>query len=809
MTRPISVLSVTKSTGGTSFYNRTLMAGLERLGGGGRFTTHSLCLSENAESYAAGLAAQGLSAEAFPMSRYAIDPGGDVRVLRRVVALVRERRADVIYCHGSKSGFVGRLAGAVTGVPAAYRQVSFPFQRRVEGSKAPVYAVLERLARTFGGHMVALTDNAREVTLEAGMIGRDRVSVIRTGIDLDRFRPEGRRDEIVAGMGLDPARPVVGWIGRLEPQKAPLDYAEALGRVAPRHPEAQFVMAGEGRLDADLTARLEALGLSDRVRRLPWQSDPSPHLRGVRHPGAQLALGGAAAHAAGGHGLRRGAGLHHGGRLRRGGRGRRMRAAGAPGRPRRHGRRPGRPADPARPARAARRRAPAHRGRVRPGAHDRRMGVAPGGDGGPWKGAALRRGPAGGGGMTAQTRMDPAAAARPMEHPGERPGERPDAGPAAAPMRLAYVIDSLVTGGAERLVVTFAEAVAAQDDIDLTVFVMADGDTPFRREIEGFGIRVVALPGRSLVDPLRFARLVGALRRHRIEVVHAHLTTSTVLGAAAAAVLRLPFAASVHNVRASTPRVRAVRRRLLGAALRSARTTRIAVGWKVAEATAAAAGGKPFLVIPNAVPASAVWTGGGREAIRAELDLDGDALALLAVGFIIGQKGYGDLIDAFAAVADRHPRAVLLIVGAVGWPDLKADLDARVARAGLEGRVRFLGLRSDVARLIHAADLFVSASHWEGAPVSLLEAMAGGLPCLVTDVGDNARTLEGTGIPTVPPEAPDRFAAELDALLSDPERRARIAGTARERIEAEYGTDLWIDRLRDTYRAMMDGRPVT
>lgn len=271
MSGAISVLCLTKATGGTALYNRTLVEGLDPA----RFDTFTLCLSEQAEAYAADLVARGAEAEPFAMSRYSIDALGDLRVLRRARSLVRERRVDVILCHGTKSGFIGRAVGAATGVPVIYRQASLVFLRRIQGCRAPFYGALELAARAFGGHIVTLTEGAREATLRARLAGPDRVSVIRTGIDTDRFRPRGRRDEVVGELGLDPARRVVGWIGRLEPQKAPLDYVRALERVAPRHPDVQFAMAGEGRLEAEVRSALDRAGLRDRVHLLPWQADPA------------------------------------------------------------------------------------------------------------------------------------------------------------------------------------------------------------------------------------------------------------------------------------------------------------------------------------------------------------------------------------------------------------------------------------------------------------------------------------------------------------------------------------------------------
>ena len=272
----IRILAITKSTGGIAFYNKLLLSELQGQG----FASHTICLSDNAEAYAADLKQAGLSAEPYGMARYRIDPRGDIKVLRHIRDTARAFRADVILCHGSKPGYLGRAAGYLSGLPVAYRQASMPFMQRIQGRKAPVYWVLEFLARSFKGHVVTLTKGAWEQTIKYKLISPTRSSVIRTGIDTDHFLPYGIRSEVVREFGLDPARPVVGWIGRLEMQKAPLDFFDAVELVAARHPEAQFVMAGDGSLKQPLEARIAASGFKDRVRLLPWQSDPARTLQG-------------------------------------------------------------------------------------------------------------------------------------------------------------------------------------------------------------------------------------------------------------------------------------------------------------------------------------------------------------------------------------------------------------------------------------------------------------------------------------------------------------------------------------------------
>jgi L-malate glycosyltransferase len=368
----------------------------------------------------------------------------------------------------------------------------------------------------------------------------------------------------------------------------------------------------------------------------------------------------------------------------------------------------------------------------------------------------------------------------------------------AEPLRLAWLIDSLVTGGAEKLVVTFAEEALRRPDLRLTILALSDQPGPFVEALRALGVDLVMLKAASLVSPRGFLALWRTLRARRIELVHAHLAAATILGSAVAPLLGAGFVTTIHNVRPSARRQSRVREALHRAALRRPGARLVAVGHAVAEANAAEAGARPFTVVPNAVPESSVWRGGDRVAARAEMGAGPDETLLLAVGLLIPQKAYPDLIDAFALLADARPGLRLAIAGA-GDGVYAPTLEARAAERGLGGRVRFLGLRRDVPRLLAAADLFVSASHWEGAPVSLLEAMINGAPCVMTDVGDNRLILEGTGCPTPPAGDPQAFAAALETMLDDPARRAACAEAARRRAREAFGVAAWVDRLTALY----------
>ena len=176
----MKILAITKSTGGVSLYNRLLLKELKPLG----YESHTICLSENAENYAQGLQDLGLSAEPMDMARYSIDPAGDFRVLQQITQIAKDMQPDVIVCHGSKSGFVGRIVGRRIGRPVIYRQASMPFLRRVQGKKAPFYWLLDFLVSKIGGHIVTLTEDAMHTTAKFKLNPKDRISVIRTGVDL-------------------------------------------------------------------------------------------------------------------------------------------------------------------------------------------------------------------------------------------------------------------------------------------------------------------------------------------------------------------------------------------------------------------------------------------------------------------------------------------------------------------------------------------------------------------------------------------------------------------------------------------------
>jgi glycosyltransferase involved in cell wall biosynthesis len=211
-------------------------------------------------------------------------------------------------------------------------------------------------------------------------------------------------------------------------------------------------------------------------------------------------------------------------------------------------------------------------------------------------------------------------------------------------------------------------------------------------------------------------------------------------------------------------------------------------------------------VIPNAVATPEPLGARERAALRAELGVVDGAPLLIAVGRLVPQKAPLDLVRAFAQVRTLGPAPALWIVGRGRLED---SLAREIARLGIGDRVRMLGLRSDVPRLLAASDVFVSASHWEGLPVAVLEAMAVGLPVVATGVGDVPRAL-GVDSGVLPsPRDPAAIARAVAQLIADPARRRQLGARGRERVRAHFGTRAWAERHMALYTEVVHGAPAT
>lgn len=358
---------------------------------------------------------------------------------------------------------------------------------------------------------------------------------------------------------------------------------------------------------------------------------------------------------------------------------------------------------------------------------------------------------------------------------------------AAGRLSILHVVDSLETGGLERVV---ADLSIAQRDHGhrVAVFSLTDG-TGLGAELARAGIDVIEggkRPGFDLALLLRLRRTVGG---RGADIVHTHNFVPS-YQAALALFPRLrgrpALVNTCHNMgaRLSNPRLRRLYR------LSLSRTALVAgVGDQVARYLVAGglAPSSRVRAVRNGVPMPPALTAARRRAARIALGIADDALVVGSVGRLVELKNHRLLLEQVPALAARFPQLHVLLVG--DGP-MRADLEAHAGRLGVSARVQFAGGRDDVAALLPAFDVFALPSRTEGLSIALLEACAAGLPVVASDVGGNPEIVrhDGTGLLFASDDGA-MLQAALAQLLQDQALRATLGAAARTWVAGSASAD--------------------
>jgi glycosyltransferase involved in cell wall biosynthesis len=320
------------------------------------------------------------------------------------------------------------------------------------------------------------------------------------------------------------------------------------------------------------------------------------------------------------------------------------------------------------------------------------------------------------------------------------------------------------------------------------VGVSADGPLLDIPRAEGFRVAPVPLiRGLSPLGNLRALRaLITLMRTEKPDLVHAHMPISGVLARLAARIAGVPVVAyTCHGFLFNQPGP--WHRRALGLAMEflGGRLTDIFLTVSIEEAADARRlriAARPHAIGNGRDPVRFRPDADARARLRAEWDVPDDRAAIVIVSRLVRHKGFPELLSAM-----RDVDAELWVVGDRLESDHGEDMEAHFAAADLGPRLRRLGYRDDVPDILAAADIFVLPSHFEGLPMSVIEAMLTGLPVVATDIrGPREQVVDGqTGI-LVQPMQPAPLAAALSRLAGDPALRARMGEAGRARALVLY-----------------------
>jgi len=373
----------------------------------------------------------------------------------------------------------------------------------------------------------------------------------------------------------------------------------------------------------------------------------------------------------------------------------------------------------------------------------------------------------------------------------------------ARPLRVGFVVHVMQVAGAEVLV---RETIRRLGEAIVPTVFCLDAVGRIGEELVNAGIDLVCLGRKPGRDWGVSRRLADALRDRRIELLHAHQYTPFFYSALAKPLCGFrPKLILTEHGRHYPDRVSPLRRavnRLVLDRLADAVTACCHFSAEGLTRTDGFAGAR-IQVIENGIEVERYGPPADKALAREDVGLEPDRRYIIHVARHHPVKDQATLLKAFALAAPDLPRVDLLMVG--DGP-LRGELESLAVELRIPDRVKFLGIRDDVPDLMRAADVFALTSLSEAASLTLLEAMASGLPSVVTAVGGNPEIVrhEREGL-LIPRGDADACAAAFRRLFADPALAERLGSAARERAVERYRLSRTVDEYFALYRRLVPG----
>jgi len=366
-------------------------------------------------------------------------------------------------------------------------------------------------------------------------------------------------------------------------------------------------------------------------------------------------------------------------------------------------------------------------------------------------------------------------------------------------IKVVQIVPLLSPGGAERVAVHLARGLNRRRYETLVISFSRRVGCDLDHMLEEAGIEARYLGKHPGFDYRVYSRLDGVLKEFDPDVIHTHLH---VLRYALPSMLLMKCAAMVHTVhnlaeREIEPRARPIQRYALTHGVKP-----VAVAKEVAASVESLYGIRGCGVISNCIPTDIYANPQTpRKQWRTKEGFKDSDILFVCVARFAPQKNHALLMKSFATGPGSDPRAHLVLVGE---GELRTDLEEQARNLKLAGKVHFLGLRSDIPDVLGATDVFVLSSDYEGNPLSVLEAMASGLPIISTAVGGVPNLFEaGKEGFLVAPGDLHGLAKSMNSLLIYQATRESMGAAAASRARKNFDLSNMVRAYEEVYEYLL------
>ena len=326
----------------------------------------------------------------------------------------------------------------------------------------------------------------------------------------------------------------------------------------------------------------------------------------------------------------------------------------------------------------------------------------------------------------------------------------------------------------------------------------------------GAGYKVFTM-GASFLDARILIPLVRQLKQERPDILHCHLVRANLYGRIAAKMAGIPVVIStLRNIEEYMQRGDSLSRTVCHFERVTARwvSKYIAVSEAVRQEAIKRLHLPPtkIVTILNAIdltPYSRKST--DRATVRTEMGIRPDDIVVSSVGRLHPQKNYPFFLKTAEMIRAKFPSVRFVIIGD---GKERPALESMIADLGLQDAVLLPGFRPDIPHILQAFDIFVLPSLYEGLSRALMEAMAAGLPCVVTDVGGDAEAVvQGKTGFVLPAGDEEGFTSSLETLLRNPDLRRSMGSAARERAHKLFDAKRMANQYKDLYLRLLEYSP--
>ena len=328
-----------------------------------------------------------------------------------------------------------------------------------------------------------------------------------------------------------------------------------------------------------------------------------------------------------------------------------------------------------------------------------------------------------------------------------------------------------------------------------------------RRSVEEQGVQVLSLDSGSRFSyPRRLPTVVAALRQLRIDILHTHLFDASVVGLTAGVLAGVPLRVMTRHY--SDYHTRIGKRWHVGLDRMCTRLAHsvIAVSHQTRRVMLEEEGApaEKVVVIHNGIDLSRVKSPSYEEVAQLRRELDVENCAMVSViARLHPEKGHEYLFRALPRLLSATRGKLRLLVAGAG--PFRETYGREVSGLGVEEAVRFLGFRTDIARILSVSDVVVLPSVAEAFGLVLAEAMAMEKAVVATRVGGIPEIIQDgvTGV-LVPPASPEALADAILALLRDPVRRAQLGRAGRRRVEEAFRFERMMEGYEAVYETLLE-----